>query len=294
MTYKKGKLIFKDFATDFGGDCFSIAMEQYNCNYYDALRHIAVDFNLIKGKGKPVPKKDYSHLEKERAQAELSEIKIKVRKWKKVDKEYWYDRFGLTRETLKKYGVYPVEIAWHNDFIVYNAGMYVEQDPCYAYRLGKGEYKLYFPLRAKDDFRTRFMHNTQRVQGYRQLPKTGKFLVMTKSMKDVMVLATYGIDAIALPSETVYPQEGLMVKLKERFDHILSLYDYDRAGIKMANYLKRKYGVTVLMLLPQETGAKDISEFVEKHGRSETEKLITSVSEHIDIYFHERSELKPF
>lgn len=287
---RRGKLIFKDFATDFGGDCFDVAMEKMGVSYHDALRQVAMDFNLINATGPRMPKRDYSHLEEAKAQGGITDIQVNIRKWKEVDKIYWKDRYGIGTDTLKKYGVYPVDVAWINEKVVYAAGHYPENDPCYAYRLRKGEFKLYFPLRSKDDDRTRFMSNTTKVQGFRQLPEKGKYLVMTKSMKDVMVLDTLGVPAIALASETIYPEEKLIQHLRSRFPHIISLYDFDYAGIKMANFLKRTYHIDIAMLLP-DTGAKDLADYVENNGHEETRKLVEMVKGHFDVLIEERKEI---
>ena len=44
---KKGRLIIKDFGSDFSGDCFTYVMALFNVSYYMALQIIANDFGLI-------------------------------------------------------------------------------------------------------------------------------------------------------------------------------------------------------------------------------------------------------
>ncbi|MDC6350726.1 CHC2 zinc finger domain-containing protein [Zeaxanthinibacter sp. PT1] len=288
MTYREGKLIFTDFGGTVSGNCFHIVMHRHQCNYYEALEKIAKDFDINGVGNAKVPKVEYTHLQDEkRACEEQATIQIKRRKWRKVDKGYWYDRFGIRRKELDKFNVYPVQVAWLNGSILYN---HSDNDPCYAYRLGKGEYKLYFPTRYGKGA-MRFIHNTQRVQGYRQLPKTGKHLVLTKSLKDVMVLDLFDVPSVALPSESCYPPEGFIEAMQKRFEHIHSLYDYDYAGIKMANYLKRTYGIKVLMLHPEEK-AKDISEYFEKNGKEKTREIVELVTNHIETLIEEENEIR--
>ena len=44
---KKGRLIIKDFGSDFSGDCFTYVMALFNVSYYMALQIIANDFGII-------------------------------------------------------------------------------------------------------------------------------------------------------------------------------------------------------------------------------------------------------
>jgi len=286
LIYRDGNLIFKDFASSVKGNCFHIAMHSYSCTYYEALERIAEDFNLTSTTTQKVPKKEYTHLEADKAASDKPTlIRIKHRGWKKADKKYWFDQFGLTRKVLKHFNTIPIQTAWVNDTIIYN--YYGDRDPCYAYRLGQNKYKLYFPLRKDPKHGSKFIHNTTKVQGYRQLPKTGKYLVITKSMKDVMVLYSFGISAIALASETMYPPEGLIDTLKTRFNYIYSFYDFDYAGIVMANHIKRTYNIRPLLLsngtrgAKTNYGAKDIAEYVNRFGKETTKALIRKIKNHL-------------
>lgn len=292
LSYRKGKLKFRDFGANAGGDCFDVAMMRYGTSYGDTLREIARDFGLIGTRTPRVPKIEYSHLAEERENGTPTDIRVRYRKWMMCDKKYWYDKYGLTRKDLEHFNIRPVQVVWVNDLITYNSRP--ESDPCYAYRLGKKEYKLYFPMRGKEGrIGARFMQNTDKVQGWRQLPRNGKYVVMTKSMKDVVVLYKFGVPAIALISESFYPPDGLLDVLRSRFEHVLSLYDFDHTGIKMANYLKREYGVTTMMLDPSETGAKDIADYREVHGERKTAELISLMREYFDEYFERKNKLSP-
>lgn len=45
---KRGRLIMKDFGSDFTGDCFAYVMALFNVSYYMALQIIANDLGIIK------------------------------------------------------------------------------------------------------------------------------------------------------------------------------------------------------------------------------------------------------
>lgn len=62
----------------------------------------------------------------------------------------------------------------------------------------------------------------------------GDFLVITKSLKDVMTLYEYKIPAIAPCSENIFITESQYDRLKTKYKHILLLYDNDSAGLHSA------------------------------------------------------------
>lgn len=73
------------------------------------------------------------------------------------------------------------------------------------------------------------------------LPESGDYVVITKSLKDVMVLYEFGIPAIAPISENCYLTEAQHAKLVRRFKHVVLLYDNDRAGKYNAIKFYRKH-----------------------------------------------------
>jgi len=132
----------------------------------------------------------------------------------------------------------------------------------------EGEYKIYFPKREN----YRFICNTTAVQGLRQLPPSADFLILTKSLKDVMVLRSVGIFSVAWQGESVLPDAETIDELKSRFPLIYSLYDFDPAGIKTANKIKRIYGIRPpdanqwSLSVSRTTRGKDPAAMVKKWG----------------------------
>jgi hypothetical protein len=265
---KEGSLIFKDFAGFLSGGCFKIVMHIYNCSFHEALEIIANDFGLIDGVR--VERKDYPHLVT--FQRRETVIQIKRRAFNDEDREYW-TQFGISKATLLHFHVPPLETAWLNGECIYS---YRKGDPAYAYDFGDNQYKIYFPKRKTN----RFMCNCSLVQGYQVLRNTTGLVVITKSMKDVMVLHELGITAVAPQSETVYPDDLWITGLLSEALLVVSLYDFDRAGVTMANYMRKKYGIKPMFLTDGRFGsidykAKDISDLVKLHGRSEVDKHIS-------------------
>lgn len=104
------------------------------------------------------------------------------------------------------------------------------------------------------------------------LPKNDDYLVITKSMKDVMLLHEFDIPSIAPVSETVFLTDSHYKKLKDRFGKLILLYDNDYTGIKFMNKIRKKYDVMPLWL--PFNGPKDISDYYKAYGKEKTQLLI--------------------
>jgi hypothetical protein len=249
---KGGKLQFRDFGKGRPMDCFEVACKVLQCTFGEVLTHICDDFNLLVLPRKP--KVDEAlELEKKMAN-EPTDIRIlpytENGQWamNSAGEEFWL-QYGISDATLKKYRVYQLESAWCNDRYVYRM---TTDMPAFAYYFGDDYFKLYFPKKDK----VRFICNTDHIQGAQQLPASGDNLIITKSLKDVMVLNEYGIPAIAPQSEVHPIMEAVMYELKQRFKNITLVYDYDYTGVKNTNKLRKQYDLNYAFV----EGAKDISD----------------------------------
>lgn len=265
---KDGDLIFKDFAGFFAGGCFKVVMYIYSCSFFEALEIIATDFGMIDGVR--VDRKDYPHYVS--VHRSSTTIGIRRRAFNDEDRLYW-TQFGISKATLVHFKVPPVERVWLNDKVIYT---YAEGDPAYAYDFGEGQFKIYFPKRKT----SRFICNCSLVQGYQVNRDLTKGVVITKSMKDVMVLHEFGITAVAPQSETVYPDPDWVKSLLSSTPQVVSLYDFDRTGVTMANFMRKTYGIPALFLTngrfgSVDYGAKDISDLVQSAGVKRVGELIT-------------------
>ena len=265
--YRGRQLYFKDFAT---GECLSfenVVMKKYGCNYHEALKIIATDFGIIDGsKPKIVPIQPIFKKEKKTI------IQIEAKSFTKEELEWW-EQFGITKNILTKYRVYSCKTVFLNGRI---ESIYDSKCPSYGSYFGNEEgrelWKIYYPYRKN----FRFIGNikTTTIQGYNQLPKKSKLLVITKSLKDCMVLYNLGIAAIAPQSETQFIEDNVLEVLKKRFKHIVLLFDNDQTGLEFTNKIKRKYKWITPMIIPLKYKAKDISDFYKAYGRDKTIELI--------------------
>lgn len=266
---KSGELIFKDFRGDFYGNFINVVMKIHNCSYHQALKIIAIDFGLISGHKitrkviKESPKFD---------DCGPSLIRVEIQDFNKQELDWWND-YGVTSKILKKFNVFSCKSVFLNGSLF---ALSAQHSPIYGYYGGKQDglelWRIYFPKRKSYRFITNW--DSKKIQGFKQLPKSGKVLVITKSMKDCMCLYSMGIPAIAPNSEHLFIPDSVLESLKQRFTHIIVLYDNDLAGINNMNKFKKLHPELNYIWIPRKYKAKDISDFYKNYGRDTTIKLI--------------------
>ena len=267
---------------NFNGDVFALVMKLFNTSFSGAVQKIAQDFGLTDEKtiATVASHQTYSkaflaaqaHKDKQYAK-----IEVQIRKFNQEDIDFWAES-GIGIEQLLKYQVFPCKTVLLNQ----NTYYFKRQGyPAYAYKLGDKRYKIYRPKEPK----TKWLCNNSLMQGYKQLPETGDFLVITKSLKDVMFLDRIGIVAVAPPSETSLPSDEIMQNLIKRFKQIVIFYDWDKAGIVTAANFRRKYGLVPYFLTDgsfrtRNFKAKDATDLVKLEGYNYARDLILKAKEH--------------
>lgn len=269
---KSGTLIFKDFATGQHLNIFDVVQSIFRCDYFESLRIIANDFGIVrdnalhKNPGKinlnPIKIKD----------KEISKIQIEVQEF--TDSELkWWGKYGISKDILKRFDVYSCKHVFLNDQLFAESQQHC---PIFGYYGKKYQglelWRCYFPKRTSFRFITNWP--SKKIQGYNQLPKKGKLLVITKSMKDSMCLYSCGITACAPNSENLFIPDKVLEDLKNRFENIVVLYDNDRPGLYNMAKIRKEHPELTYVFIPKRYGSKDISDFYKDHGRKETLNLI--------------------
>ena len=269
---KSGILIFKDFATGQHLNIFDVVQSIFRCDYFKSLRIIANDFGIVrdntlhKNPGKinlnPIKIKD----------KEISKIQIEVQEF--TDSELkWWGKYGISKDILKRFNVYSCKHVFLNDQLFAESQQHC---PIFGYYGKKYQglelWRCYFPKRTSFRFITNWP--SKKIQGYDQLPKKGKLLVITKSMKDSMCLYSCGITACAPNSENLFISDKVLEDLKSRFKNIVVLYDNDRPGLYNMAKIRKEHPELTYVFIPKRYGSKDISDFYKDHGRKETLNLI--------------------
>lgn len=216
-------------------------MALYGCNFYESLKIINQDFGLRLDLEEPknVVIKNKKELDNilDNKNCSWNGWDIKFRqKFNEHELSYW-ENYGITSKTLKKYNVFPVKYALLDGIQFHKSS---KENLVFGYFFEESQHiKLYAPFNSKSK-KWAGDANYQDIQGLEQLNYDKEVLVITKSLKDVMLLAELGYEAIALNGEGYKIKGELKHKLKKIFSnykHIYIIYDNDSAGVTGANSL---------------------------------------------------------
>lgn len=251
-----GKLMFHDFGLGKKFDC--IDMANLRCGRvlsFSEIHHQMTNLKLNAPFSKifDAPEKqstlDYND----------TSIKVQLQAFTEKDLAFWR-QFNITPDILKKFNVRRVHRAWINGTLRY---INVDKDPCYRY-LEKDRIKLYRPFSRDSKFRNNY---TVRVEGLSHIPDKGNTLVITKSMKDIMTLASIGITAVCPKSETSTVYKEDIDNLLERFSKVYIWFDADNVGEKTSQAMYELFKDKGLLRITHnlELG-KDPSDVVKNQG----------------------------
>jgi 5S rRNA maturation endonuclease (ribonuclease M5) len=274
------KIRFNDFAGYFHGDCYDVVAYK---NFLDArspdgfariLQIIAADFGLIDS---DVLLQELVPMHMIKKPKEYVDIQVQERNWMEADSYYW-GRFNISQEITRLFEVVPVYAYFINEELRY---MHADNDPAYAYYGGfenRYLWQIYHPYRKEHKFVTNYMG----LRATAQLQKS-KVGVITKSVKDAMCLYSFGVNSCSLAAESMMPSATEIHSLVTNWENPYCLTDFDFAGIKIAQKLKRK-GIWPVFLTTGKRNtlnykAKDIAEFTYKYGPDKTGELIEILME---------------
>ena len=278
-----GKLLFIDFAKKTSViDCFGFISKKYDCSFYDALKIVNRDFRLNLGNEKDMlpPNMVYEYSQPKLEYLEICKKNDKKllcikRKYEEYDLNYW-ESYGITLETLNKFNVFAVNTVFSNGKVIWRN---LKKNPIYAYYFPiEKKKKIYRPLEKNKDYKFLGSQGLSKIyQGFDQLPETSDFLIITKSMKDVMTLYEMGYPAIAPNGEGYSIDKDFCEKLYSRFDNIILFYDNDKTGIEATEWLSEYLGLPYIYIPLDQFKTKDISDYVYNYGRSAGKDLMNEL-----------------
>ncbi len=285
------KLRFRDWDGTFKGDCFDAASFILKINISNRqgfgllLNKIASDFKIHKYKDG----ENVEHLETfyktYKKSNDLKILKIEPRAMTSYDIKFWTDINGINKDLLRMGNVYMVKNLYiqKEDGDLHHLYRYRSNDPAYAYYGGRlngiGLWKIYYPYRKHN----RFTSNYAFVYG-QVFFKPATIGLITKSYKDVLCYAAYGISSISVPSETYLIPKEEVFDYKNKVDILLTNFDYDRAGILLAQKYKKEYNIHPLMFTKgrfnqPNYGTKDFTDYRAMNGHKGTVKLIETITD---------------
>lgn len=289
----KDEVYFKDFAW-VGGNVFKFvklfSLYQESINFKtrgEIIRHI--DRSMGIGLFSSTVKKeivrrpiDTSFYQSKRV------IRFKSREYTKRDLQYW-KQYHITEDILKEYDVRSVRLLLNElSEIVYTVP---QRTLTFAYVI-YNKVKLYRP-EDQPKFKWRNTCPGHYIQGLAQLKNRkskNKKLIITKSLKDVMVFHVFlgdEYDVIAPHSETYIFKDSFLSQLYKKYDEIFVIFDFDLAGVSGANRLrkrnKKKIKVTfvskrrILVNKSLKVVDKDISDYAVDRDKPEIMSHLKSI-----------------
>lgn len=250
-----GALLFKDHGTGVSGNAVKFIKLYKNIDTREELERELLRIVRKMNPNESICKATYTSP----VGSGLTEIGIVRQQFTEVDKAYW-GKYCIRESTLKKFDVFSIKYFLCNSIV---RGVYKNDNPMYAYKVDD-KFKIYRPLASKyTKWRTNL--TTDNIQGYKQLPKFGNLLFITKSLKDIMCLYEMGFSAISPSSETTFIPDSILEELKTRFKRIIILFDRDEAGVKNARKYSKQYGLDAIFV-HKKFKAKDISDAVDSAG----------------------------
>lgn len=256
---KTGRLYLHDFATDEHMDCIEIVKRKYKLSFPKAIDFILADADKFETEEKQ----------------DLNETKVLEYIPGNQDFTYFL-KLGIKSSTLKKYGVYTARAIYIDEQLFWRA---TEKNPIFIYQFPSGTFKAYRPMSKDRENKWKSNCSAQDIQGFHQLAPTGKILIITSSMKDVMVLHEMGFPAIAFQSEHIASRgekakaaKEIIEQLKERYTHVLTLMDNDTTGKASALACKKAFDIDHIHL--PDNLPKDISDHVASYGIRKSKKLM--------------------
>jgi len=252
---KTGGLLFKDHGTGVAGNAIKFVKLYRGIDTREELEKELLRIVRRMNPNQAVRTNTY-----EKASSNVTDIGIVRQSFNTVDKQYW-KQFHISIDTLKHFNVWSIKYFLCNSVV---RGTYKETSPMYAYKV-YDKFKIYRPLASKyTKWRTNLTN--RHVQGLAELPEEGgNLLIITKSLKDVMCLYEMGYNAIAASSETTFIPEDILQDLRNKWKHIVILYDRDRTGMANARQYSKQYGFDALFV-HKKFKAKDISDAVRDNG----------------------------
>jgi len=261
VSNKTGSLLYKDMSSGECGDVFNFVKKYKNLSTYNETLELISNDILAKGPNQ-------GELQSESRRYELKEKHISVvrKPFTKVDVNFW-SQFFITEETLKAYKVDAIQ-----KYLVDNLvkSKYTNDNPMYCYKVFN-RFKIYKPFETKIN-KWRGNLSSLDIFGFEQLPESGDLLIITKSLKDVMVLKELGYDAVAPSSESTIIPNVVIDNLKSKFNKIVVFYDRDKTGMKFARQLCAANGFNAIFI-NKKYKTKDISDLIKKLGYVKTLKI---------------------
>lgn len=262
---------YKDYGTGELLYSFEYVSKKFGSSYHETCNIIANDFNIKKNNLNIAPRLLLNTTDAKPVKIK-SEITIVPQPFSIIDVNYW-SSFGINLSTLQFFNVKACNHVFLKKGIDHYHFEYKKDNPIYSYRFYKNQteyYKIYFPLTTTE---LKWLSNvgSDCLQGYDQLPEEGDLLILTKSLKDVMVYYEMNIPAVAVQAETNKISKKSFNELSKRFKRIVLNFDDDNQGRISTGDLLLEYDIEFFFI---DDKFKDISDYTKDFGIETSKRYI--------------------
>lgn len=237
-------ILFTDFALPITGDILKFVKlyARHNGLYLDTLYEVVsyinmqMELGLFTNNPKRIKVDDRKIPERQK-----SPLLFKSREFTPTDLKYW-SQFNVSKALLKEHNIRSIQYMLNES----NEITYEFSNNKLAFALVTlDKVKIYCPENIDYKWRSNVPGNVwQYYQGVHNL-KYKSTLLITKSYKDLLTFKALAegqeFDVVAPQSETITLEEEFVTYIKERYDRIIVVMDYDAAGIRAANKLKKEH-----------------------------------------------------
>jgi len=263
------KVKYIDFAAGINEDCFGIVSYIYGLNFDQSITRICKDFRLYGHSSNSIAPKKSNSLLGELKEKPKAKFNYQYLQWEEVDIKFWTKRHIHSKE-LKKYNVSSIKYIFHNNKLIYTRK---PSDVCYVYEFEDNTVQFYFPNRKT----RRFLTNSKWVMGWEHLPPSGENVIITKSLKDIILVSEiYGFPSIGKIGENTLIEEMYVNDLRERFNNIFLLNDNDEAGRRATEKINKVYKDFIPIFYEEDLG-KDTDEVTMNIGTVETQEVLNQM-----------------
>jgi 5S rRNA maturation endonuclease (ribonuclease M5) len=254
---------YKDFSTGKGGSAIDLVKEITQLPFHKTSQLIIETYNdfVLHNNG------GYD-IERFQRASKYKVTSHKLRGWSTQDQYFWTN-FNIGSKLLDGHNVKPLEsyCMTKDDNQLCIKGLYL-----YGYFKEDGTlYKIYQPKTLDK----KFIKVTDYIQGWDQLQNHENILI-TSSLKDVMSIKSLklNIDVISPDSENTMLKQDVMEDLKDRYNKIIVMFDYDEAGVEAMKKYKEKYPFIEITVLPM---SKDVSDSIKDSGANEVRTRLVPI-----------------
>lgn len=250
ITFYKGKIVFKDFATGEHGGLLTLLKRITGKDKKGIVKELITNklSNIIITKKQTCRKESHKVI-----------LKIRKKLLDNNDISYW-NSYGIDAKVLNLYGIYPIDYYWVNEH------MFKADKLAYAYRVVINDnvyYKIYQPY-SKYKWCNNYPKDTISLENY--ISKSDNPIIICSSVKDALCLKQNisGLDVCSLQGEGYKIPEWFLEKYKNR--KLFILFDNDEAGINYSKTLSLETKIPYIEI-PEFDGGKDISDYIKCYGK---------------------------